>query len=129
VVSTAGIACESASPPPNEPPTSTEDLDCANFATHGEAQRKYATDRTDPNNLDADDDRRACEELIGEGREGPPSVREQYPPEGDVGNPKDVIPGTGVRRMPPTGGPPYVVVGTLALLGVALTAGRGALRR
>jgi micrococcal nuclease len=76
------------------------DLDCADFATHGEAQREYAKDRTDPNNLDADDDRRACEDLIGEGREGPPSVRDQYPPEGDVGNPKNVIPGTGVRNVP-----------------------------
>jgi micrococcal nuclease len=105
------------------------DLDCADFATHTEAQRQYAKDRTDPNNLDADDDGTACEELIGEGREDPPSVRNQYAPEGDVGNPKDVIPGTGVRRVPPTGGPPYLVVGTLALLGVALIAGRGVLRR
>ena len=105
------------------------DLDCADFATHGEAQRELAQDRTDPNNLDADDDGRACEELIGERREGPPAVREQYPPEGDVGNPKDVIPGTGVRRVPPTGGPPYLVIGTLALLGVALIVGRGVLRR
>jgi micrococcal nuclease len=105
------------------------DLNCADFATHGEAQREYAKDRTDPNNLDADGDGRACEDLIGEGREDPPSVRGQYPPEGDVGNPKDVIPGTGVRRVPLTGGPPYLVVGTVALLGVALIAGRGVLRR
>ena len=82
-----------------------------------------------PNNLDADNDGRACEDLIGEGREDLPSVRDQYAPEGDVGNPKDVIPGTGVRRVPPTGGPPYLVIGTWALLGVALIAGRGVLRR
>jgi hypothetical protein len=62
-------------------------------------------------------------------REDQPSVREQYAPEGDVGNPKDVIPGTGVRRVPPTGGPPYLVVGALVLLGVALIVGRGVLRR
>ena len=105
------------------------DLDCADFATHGAAQRELAKDRTDPNNLDADDDGRACEDLIGEGREGPLPVRDQYPQEGDVGNPKDVIPGTGVRRVPPTGGPPYLVIGTWALLGVALIAGRGVLRR
>jgi micrococcal nuclease len=106
------------------------DLDCADFATHGEAQRELAKDRTDPNNLDADDDGRACEDLIGEGREeDPPSVRDQYAREGDVGNPKDVIPGTGVRRVPPTGGPPYLTVGALVLLGVALIAGRGVLRR
>jgi micrococcal nuclease len=105
------------------------DLDCADFATHKEAQRELAKDCTDPNNLDADDDGRACEDLIGEPREDPPSVRDQYAPEGDLDNPKDVIAGTGVRRVPPTGGPPYVVIGTLALLGVALIVGRGVLRR
>jgi hypothetical protein len=62
-------------------------------------------------------------------REGSPSVRQQYAPEGDVGNPKDVIPGTGVRRVPPTGGPPYLALGALVLLGVALIAGRSVLRR
>ena len=104
------------------------DLDCADFATHGAAQRELAKDRTDPNNLDADNDGRACEDLIGERREDPPPVRNQYAQEGDVGNPKDVIPGTGVRRVPPTGGPPYLVVGTWALLGVALITGWGVLR-
>src|SRR5829696_4654735 len=44
------------------------DLDCADFATHKEAQRELAKDRTDPNNLDADVDGRACEDLIGEPR-------------------------------------------------------------
>ncbi len=105
------------------------DLDCADFATHGEAQRELAKDRTDPNNLDADDDGRACEDLIGERREGQTPVGRQYAQEGDVGNPKDVIPGTGVRRVPPTGGPPYLALGALVLLGVALTAGLGVLRR
>ncbi len=76
------------------------DQDCADFSTHGEAQREHAKDRTDPNNLDADDDGRACEGLIGEEREDPPPVRDQYPPEGDVGNPKDVISGTNVRNVP-----------------------------
>ena len=99
------------------------DLNCADFATHGEAQRELAKDRTDPNNLDADDDGIACESEV------PPPVRHQYAQEGDVGNPKDVIPGTGVRRVPPTGGPPYLAVGVLVLLGVALIAGRGVLRR
>jgi micrococcal nuclease len=99
------------------------DLNCADFATHGEAQRELAKDRTDPNNLDADDDGIACESEV------PPPDRDQYAQEGDVGNPKDVIPGTGVRRVPPTGGPPYLAVGVLVLLGVALIAGRGVLRR
>jgi hypothetical protein len=184
VVSTAGIACNGASPPPNEPLTSTEDLDCASFATqqeaqaelerdpsdpnnldadndgeacetypyngggggeggggdldcadfatHGEAQREFVKDRTDPNNLDADNDGIACEELIGEGRDGPTPVGEQYEPKmppGPVDRPEGVIPRTGVRRVPPTGGPPYLALGALVLLGVALIAGRGVLRR
>jgi Excalibur calcium-binding domain len=108
------------------------DLDCADFATQRAAQREFAKDRTDPNNLDADNDGRACEELIGEGRDGPTPVREQYevkPPPGSVDRPEGVIPGTGIRRVPPTGGPPYLALGALVLLGVALTAGRGVLRR
>jgi hypothetical protein len=59
-------------------------------------------------------------------------VRDQYASKtqpGDVSNPRDVISRSGVRRIPPTGGPPYLLVGTLALLGVALIAGRGVLRR
>jgi micrococcal nuclease len=108
------------------------DLDCADFATQRAAQREFAKDRTDPNNLDADNDGRACEELIGEGRDGPTPVREQYeakPPPGPVDRPEGVIPRTGVRRVPPTGGPPYLALGALVLLGVALIAGRGVLRR
>ena len=108
------------------------DLDCADFSTHGAAQREFAKDRTDPNNLDADNDGRACEELIGEGRDGPTPVREQYevkPPPGPVDRPEGVIPRTGVRRVPPTGGPPYLALGALVLIGVALIAGRGILRR
>jgi hypothetical protein len=107
-------------------------LDCADFATHGEAQRELAKDRTDPNNLDADNDGRACEELIDKGRDDPTPVGEQYeakPPPGPVDRPEGVIPGTGVRRVPPTGGPPYLALGALVLLGVALIAGRGVLRR
>jgi hypothetical protein len=50
-------------------------------------------------------------------------------PPGPVDRPEGVIPRTGVRRVPPTGGPPYVAVGALVLLVVALIAGRGVLRR
>jgi hypothetical protein len=108
------------------------DLDCADFATQRAAQREFAKDRTDPNNLDADNDGRACEELIGEGRDGPTPVGEQYeakPPPGPVDRPEGVIPRTSVRTVPPTGGPPYLALGALLLLVVALIAGRGVLRR
>jgi micrococcal nuclease len=108
------------------------DLDCADFATHGEAQREFAKDRTDPNNLDADHDGRACEELRHEELDGPTPVGKQYEPKtppGPVDRPEGVIPRTGVRRVPPTGGPPYLAVAASVLLGVALIAGRGVLRR
>jgi hypothetical protein len=189
VVSTAGIACEGASPPLNEPPTSTEDLDCANFATQqeaqaelerdpsdpngldadndgiaceelagggggggdgeldcadfatqGAAQKELAKARTDPYNLDADNDGIACEELRGDGGGGDPTGpdpgrvapgEDQYTPKappGPVDSPKGVMPGTGVRRVPDTGGPP-IVLGALAVLGTALILGHGVLRR
>jgi hypothetical protein len=50
-------------------------------------------------------------------------------PPGDVSNPRDVIPRSGVRRIPPTGGPPYLAVGALALLGTALIVGRHVSKR
>jgi hypothetical protein len=125
-----GIACEELAG--NGGGGGDGELDCADFATHGEAQRELAKDRTDPNNLDADNDRIACEELVDEGRDDPTPVGEQYEPKtppGPVDRPEGVIPGTGVRRVPPTGGPPYLAVGALMLVGVALIAGRGVLRR
>ncbi len=108
------------------------ELDCADFATQREAQAELERDPSDPNNLDADNDGIACEELIDEGRDDPTPVGQQYEPKtppGPVDRPEGVIPGTGVGRMPPTGGPPYVALGALMLLGVALIAGRGVLRR
>jgi hypothetical protein len=59
-------------------------------------------------------------------------VRDQYGPDkrvGPIDRPAGVIPRTGVRRVPPTGGPPYLAVGALALLGTALIVGRGVLKR
>ena len=73
------------------------DLNCADFANQGEAQREFAKDRTDPNNLDADNDGIACEELIGEGRDGQTSVREQYGPKSPPG----------ARRPSQGGHPPH----------------------
>jgi hypothetical protein len=69
------------------------------------------------------------------GRAAP--VRDQYAsktlpprtPPGDVSNPRDVMPGTGIRRVPATGGPPYLAVGALVLLGTALIVGRRVLKR
>jgi micrococcal nuclease len=105
---------------PRPAPGPGVDKDCGDFRSQAEAQAELERDPSDPNNLDGDGDGEACE--------GPPPVRDQYAQEGDVGNPKDVIPGTGVRRVPPTGGPPYLTVGAVVLLGVALIAGWGVLR-
>jgi hypothetical protein len=49
---------------------------------------------------------------------------------GPIDRPEGVVPRTSIRRVPPrTGGPPYLALGTLVLLGVGLIAGRGVLRR
>jgi hypothetical protein len=66
------------------------------------------------------------------GRGGPPVVRDQYGADkrvGPIDRPAGVIPRTSVRRVPRTGGPPYLAVGAVVLLGVALIAGRGVLKR
>jgi hypothetical protein len=56
-------------------------------------------------------------------------VRDQYGPQkplGPIDRPEGVIRRATVRRVPPTGGPPYLTVGAVVLLGVALISGRGA---
>ena len=60
-------------------------------------------------------------------------VEDQYKPgekPGDVANPEDVVPDTAVKgkKIPNTGGPPYIALAALALLSVALIAGRSFLR-
>jgi hypothetical protein len=56
-----------------------------------------------------------------------PRVTPKQPPS-PVDRPEGVIRRTGVRRIPPTGGPP-IILGALTLLGTAVVVGRGALRR
>jgi len=46
------------------------DLNCDDFATQEEAQAEYESDTSDPNNLDADDDGIACEDLASGGSSG-----------------------------------------------------------
>src|SRR5215203_2454587 len=61
-----------------------------------------------------------------------PVVRDQYGADkrvGPIDRPAGVIRRTTVRRVPDTGGPPYLAVGAVVLLGVALIAGRGVLKR
>jgi hypothetical protein len=65
-------------------------------------------------------------------RGGATPVQDQYGANkrvGPIDRPAGVIPRTAVRRVPRTGGPPYLAVGAVVLLGVALIAGRGVLKR
>ena len=56
------------------------------------------------------------------------AANDQYGP-GPVNNPKGVLPNTVVvRKVPDTGGPPYIALAAVALLSVALIAGRAILR-
>jgi hypothetical protein len=58
------------------------------------------------------------------GSESP--AQDQY---GDVDDPKGVVSDTATdKKMPPTGGPPLIVVGALVLLSAAIVVGRGILR-
>jgi hypothetical protein len=59
---------------------------------------------------------------------GTTAADDQYGP-GPVNNPKGVMPETVVvRKVPETGGPPYIALAAGALLSVALIAGRAILR-
>jgi hypothetical protein len=64
------------------------------------------------------------EDCPGASPGGPPERRPS-----PVDRPEGVIERTPVREVPFTGGPPYLAVGGVVLLGAALIAGRGALRR
>ena len=62
------------------------------------------------------------------GAGGTTAANDQYGP-GPVNNPKGVLPDTVVvRKVPDTGGPPYIALAAVALLSVALIAGRAILR-
>src|SRR5215211_3311946 len=59
---------------------------------------------------------------------GTTAAKDQYGP-GPVNNPKGVMPDTVVvRKVPKTGGPPYIALASVTLLSVALIAGRAILR-
>jgi hypothetical protein len=103
-----------------------DQYDCGDFDSQQEAQRVLNRDPSDPNRLDADNDGKACEDYPY-GNDGADAG--QYAPEAPVDDPNGVVPGTGANRMPNTGGPPYLAVGAVLLLGAAVVAGGGVLRR
>lgn len=45
------------------PAQAQDDLDCADFDNQAEAQATYEQDRSDPHDLDRDDDGEACEDF------------------------------------------------------------------
>src|SRR5829696_7565339 len=112
--------------------------DCEDFTYQEEAQRVYDRDTSDPYGLDgpigpssSGIPGKACEDLPSRADSGGPSD-DQYAgePPGDVDSPEDVVPDTTTdAEMPDTGGPPYLAMGALALLGASLIVGRGVLRR
>jgi hypothetical protein len=117
-------------------------FNCDDFRYQEEAQKVYNQDISDPNGLDgpigeASDGTKGvvCEDLPHRptsGSGGGEPAGEQYStkiPPTDVNNPKDVVPNTTAKEMPDTGGPPYLAVGAMLLLGVAMVVGRGVLRR
>jgi hypothetical protein len=57
-----------------------DDLNCADFPSQAAAQREYEKDRSDPNNLDADNDGQACDDFdySGSGTGGGGAADHQY---------------------------------------------------
>jgi hypothetical protein len=106
--------------------------DCDDFKYQEDAQKVFDRHPGDPYGLDGP---------IGPASEGKPGVAgedlphrptsasDQYSPETPVNNPNDVIPNTTSKQMPDTGGPPYLAVGAVLLLGAAVVVGRGVLGR
>ncbi len=126
----------------------TDQFDCASFDSQEEAQAELESDPSDPSNLDADDDGRACEVYdYGDGGEGNGNGtpgNDQYDNEdgggnggtpgddqydndddGDVDDPDDVVPGTGGDKpLPNTGGAPLLLGAVSLAIAAALVARR-----
>jgi hypothetical protein len=112
--------------------------DCDDFQYQEDAQKVYDRHPGDPYGLDgpigpAFEGKKgvACEDLPHRPNSGGPA-NDQYSnnaPPSDTNNPDDVIPNTGADQIPDTGGPPYLAVGAMLLLGGAVVVGRGVLGR
>jgi len=126
-----------------------DDLNCADFPSQAAAQREYERDRSDPNNLDADNDGQACEDFdySSSGTGGSGAADYQYRDSGagsrgdgsrgagsrgaadhQYGN-DDVIKGTiPDRRLANTGGSPLILPAGALLLSAGLLLGRSVIR-
>ena len=127
-----------------------DDLNCDDFSSQAAAQREYEKDRSDPNNLDADNDGQACEDFdySSSGTGGRGAADHQYRDSGagsrgagsrgagsrgaadhQYGN-DDVIKGTiPDRRLANTGGSPLILPAGALLLSAGLLLGRSVIRR
>jgi hypothetical protein len=133
-VATCWVMCSLllAGVPLAQSPSEDDLYDCEDFQYQEDAQKVYDRHSGDPYGLDGPIGPTsegtpgvACEDLPHR----PTSAGDQYSPETPVNNPKGVVPGTTAKRMPNTGGPPYLAVGAVLLLGAALVTGCGVLRR
>jgi hypothetical protein len=140
-VSIAVVACWvtcSLAPAWAQSPQEGDRYDCDDFQYQEDAQEVYDRDPSDPYGLDGPIGPtsdgipgKACEVLPSRADSGGTPGEDQYgnEPPGDVDNPKGVVPNTASQTMPNTGGPPYLAVSALLLLGAAVVAGCGVLRR
>ena len=114
-------------------PSEGDRYDCEDFQYQEDAQEVYNRDPSDPYGLDGPPGEAftgekgvACEDRPHR----PTSGEDQYAEDGDVGEPGDVVPDTNSGKpLPNTGGPPYLAVGAMLILGAAVAAGRGVLRQ
>jgi hypothetical protein len=110
-------------------PSEGDLYDCDDFKYQEDAQKVFNRHPGDPYGLDgpigpASEGKPgvACEDLPHR----PTSAGDQYAPGGTY-NSNNVVPDTtSGRPLPNTGGPPYLTVGAMMLLGAAAVAGDGA---
>jgi micrococcal nuclease len=110
------------------------DKNCSNFPNQAGAQAELRSNPEDPFGLDGPIGRSSIG-IPGVACEGnpPPKDLTPAPGYGEISSPTTPRPGTPhpqkPKKLPPTGGPSYLLLGTLALLGTALVVARGGLRR
>jgi hypothetical protein len=114
----------SSGPAPN--PNPSGDKNCSNYPSQAELRRNP----DDPFGLDGNKGR-ATSGTPGVACENRPPPEDLRPVPGYGGAPPQSPqpPSNPPGALPPSGGPPYLAVGAVLLLGAALIAGRGVLRR
>jgi endonuclease YncB( thermonuclease family) len=126
-------------PDPPQPDPPVDNKNCGNYPSQAAAQAVLRRNPDDPFGLDgvpgrtpsgipgvACEDNPLPEDLRPVPGYGEPTTNPRQPPQDPPRPPRNPPQPPG---LPPTGGPPYLFVGALALLGAALIAGRGVLRR